>query len=171
MHSPYVTVLGDAFSRLDPRVQRAHLAPLRAAGALDVHHGAHWLTRGLVALMRLPAAGDRQPVELRVTTAGHEVEWMRQIGAVVLRTRQHAHAGRIVERHGAARVTFDVSVEDASLVYRQASIRVAGIPLPALVSPRVHARVSADGSGWRVDVRVTWRDHLVCRYSGSVAAV
>jgi hypothetical protein len=95
---------------------------------------------------------------------------MRQIGRTVLRTRQRAVGSRIVERHRGGDVTFDLHIEDGSLVYRQASMRLGGIAIPAFVRPRVQARVSGAARGWRVEVAVTWRRRLVCRYAGLMGA-
>ena len=168
--SPYEDVLGDAFASLDAAVRRAHLAPLAACGTFDVEHGSHPLTAALVALMQLPAAGRAQPVRLDVTATDRELLWMRQIGSTVLRTRQEAHGRRIVEQHHIGRIAFELDVENGALVYRQVAISAAGVPLPGFLIPHVHARVSPAGGGWRVEVAVTWRRHLVCRYSGVMEA-
>lgn len=37
--SPYETLLGQEFASLHTNVRRAHLAPLRAEGEIDVEHG------------------------------------------------------------------------------------------------------------------------------------
>ena len=137
---------------------------------LDVEHGPGWLSRALIRLMKLPAAGGRQPVELDVAARGAELLWSRRIGRIVLRTRQRASGSRLVERAGLGRVFFDLSVDEGALLYRQASLQVAGLPLPCSLSPRVSAIVSAAVEGWHVDVTVRWRDRIVCRYAGSVRA-
>ena len=137
---------------------------------LDVEHGPGWLSRALIRLMKLPDAGGRQPVELDVAARGAELVWSRRIGRIVLRTRQRASGSRLVERAGLGRVFFDLSVDDGALLYRQASLHVAGLPLPCSLSPRVSAIVSAAVEGWHVDVTVRWRDRVVCRYAGSVRA-
>jgi hypothetical protein len=49
------------------------------------------------------------------------------------------------------------------------SMTVAGIRVPGIIAPHVEALVSALPGGWHVDVRVTWRTHLVCRYAGRMA--
>lgn len=169
--SPYQAILGDAFASLHEDVRRAHLAPLAAEGVLDVEHGSHWLAPLMIRLMRLPAAGHGQPVRLEVAPIGAEVAWMRQIGSSVLRTRQRAKGSRLVERNGLGEVAFALEVEDGALLYRQISTRVAGIVIPSSISPRVRAWVSPAAEGWRVDVTVTWRTHLLCRYAGHMRLV
>jgi hypothetical protein len=164
--SPYQIVLGEAFASLDARVRRGHLVPLAAEGTLDVWHGTGWLTPLMVRLMQLPAAGRRQPVRLDVTPIGADVEWTRRIGSSVLRTRQRAVGSLLVERHGMGRVSFALDVDEGALLYRQVSMHIAGLPVPSFVRPVVRARVSPAAGGWRVEVTVTWRGQLVCRYGG-----
>ena len=168
--SPYEAALGGAFPTLAPEVQRAHRAPLVAAGALDVEHGSHWLTPVLVKLLKLPAGGCGQRTRLEVASEGDELVWTRQIGAVTLRTRQRASTSHMVERIGPGRIAFQLTVDDGALLCRQVSLSVAGIPVPPLVAPQVTARVSAAGpEGWNVAVVVVWRGHLVCRYAGEMS--
>ena len=166
--SPYEAVLGEGFATLNPRVQRAHLPPLVAHGSLHVEHGSHLLTPLLIWILKLPAAGKAQPAQLEVVPAGHRLVWKRRIGPTLLRTVQHARGNRIVEEHGIGRVEFELHVEGSSLKYRQRTMSVARVPVPDFLQPRVGARVSAAAEGWHVEVVVTWRDHLVCRYHGAM---
>ena len=171
--SPYEALLGAAFATLHPHVRRAHLAPLRAEGTIDVEHGPGWLTRPIIWLMKLPAAGPRQPVRLDVAEDGSELVWTRRIGESVLRTRQYAtgaSGSRLVERSGIGRISFDLAVDDGALLYRQSSFHVAGVPVPSSLSPRVEAVVSATAEGWHVVVTVEWRGRIVCRYAGAIRA-
>ena len=169
--SPYEEVLGTAFASLHPHVRRAHLAPLRAEGTLDVEHGRGWLTHPLIWLMKLPAAGRGQPVSLELAGNGRDLVWRRRIGDSILRTRQRASGLRIVERAGLGRVAFDLEIEKGALRYRQSSIHVAGFSVPSSVSPCVTAVVSATAEGWQVSVAVQWRRRLICRYAGTIRAV
>ena len=166
--TPYEVILGASFASLHAHVQHAHLPPLRAEGTLDVEHGPGWLAPPMIWLMKLPAAGRRQPVRLDVTEDGAELVWTRRIGGSELRTRQRARGSRLVERSGLGRVTFDLSVEEGNLLYRQSSIHFAGLPVPSSMSPRVRAVVSPTVDGWRVVVTVTWRGRILCRYAGSM---
>ena len=169
--SPYEIVLGEAFASLHAHVRRAHLPPLRAEGTIDVEHGAGWLGRLIIWLMKLPAAGPCQAVRLDVAEDGSELVWTRRIGRSILRTRQRASGSRLVERSGLGRVSFDLAVEDGALVYRQSSIHFAGLPVPSSLSPLVRAVVSATAGGWRVVVTVEWSGRIVCRYAGAIRAV
>lgn len=168
--SPYETALQEGFSRLAPEVRRAHTAPLRATGTLDVEHGTYWLTPILIRLLKLPRAGPGQATWLEVSSRGDELIWTRSIGPVMLRTRQRAAQTRIVEQHAGGAVAFQLAVDDGALSYRQVSLWVAGLPVPAGIAPYVAARVTPAGlERWNVAVVVQWRGHLVCRYSGQMA--
>jgi Domain of unknown function (DUF4166) len=125
----------------------------------------------MIWLMKLPAAGPRQPVQLIVAWDGSELVWTRRIGGSILRTRQHASGSRLVERSGLGRGSFNLAVEDGALLYRQSSIHVAGLLVPWPLSPRVGAVVSATPEGWRVVVTVEWRGRIVCRYAAVIRAV
>jgi hypothetical protein len=168
--SPYEAILGEAFASLHPQVRRAHLPPLRAEGVIDVEHRPGWLTRPLVRLMTLPAAGLDQPVQLDVVEDGPDLVWTRCIGGALLRTRQRARGGRLVEWAGFGRVSFDLTVENGALLYHHSLVRAAGIPLPHFLSPRINARVSGTPDGWRVVVAVEWRGRTICRYAGAIRA-
>jgi hypothetical protein len=168
--SPYEAVLGEAFASLHAHVRCAHLPPLRAEGTIDVEHGPGWLARQTVWLMNLPAAGLRQPVSLNVVEDGAELIWTRRIGGSLLRTRQRAIGSRLLERSGLGGVSFELSVKNGALMYTQSSIQIAGVPVPASLSPRIGALVSATADGWRVEVTVTWRGRIICRYAGTIRA-
>jgi hypothetical protein len=102
--------------------------------------------------------------------AGDRLIWTRQIGRAVLRTVQYARGDNIIEQHGIGRIALALRVEQGSLEYRQCSMSVARVQVPAFIQPRVRARVSAMKEGWYVEVVVTWRGHLVCRYCGAMRA-
>jgi uncharacterized protein DUF4166 len=168
--SPYEAILGQAFASLHTHVRRAHLPPLHAEGTMDVQHGPGWLTPPMIWLMKLPAAGPRQPVRLDVAEDGPELVWTRRIGTSILLTRQRANGSRLVERSGIGRVSFDLSVEGGALLYQHSTIHVGGLPLPSFLSPRVGAVISGTPEGWRVAVTVNWRGRIVCRYVGTIRA-
>jgi hypothetical protein len=136
-----------------------------------VEHGSGWLIRPVIWLMKLPAAGPRQAVRLDVAQDGPDLVWTRRIGPSVVRTRQRAIGPRLVERSGLGRIAFVLTVENGALWYAHASFRVAGLPLPAPLSPRVGAVVSPATEGWSVAVTVKWRERIVCRYAGTMRAL
>ena len=171
-HAPYASILGDAFETLHPNVRRSHEAPLTAEGVFDVVHGTHRAVPFLVKLMKLPAAGTGVPVTLNVAVDEPlAVRVDRRIGATRLVTRQRAHGGFLIEENGPGRLAFSLRADGGCLLYEHAQLRFLSFRLPAALSPRVRARVSSDPHGWRVEVTVEWRGHLVCRYGGTMRAL
>jgi hypothetical protein len=173
--SPYHQLLGEAFDTLHPNVRRAHEAPLTAEGTFDVVHGDHRVTRMVVALMQLPAAGRRVPVTLSVAVGAARtnarpltLRWERRIGRTNLSTHQYAHRGFLVEEQGPGRLVFSLRAADGCLVYEHAALRCLFLRVPPFLSPCVRARVSPDPEGWHVDVRVEWHGHLICGYGRSM---
>jgi hypothetical protein len=173
--SPYQELLGEAFDTLHPNIRQAHEGPLTARGVFDVIHGTHPVTRTLVALMKLPAAGIRVPVALKVVFAPAPTDsgplamrWERQIGHALLSTVQRAHRGFLIEENGLGRVVFSLRAVDGCLLYEHARLRFLSLPVPPVLSPSERARVSPDPQGWQVEVAVEWRGHLICRYGGTM---
>jgi hypothetical protein len=173
--SPYQALLGEAFDTLHPNVRRAHEAPLNAQGIFAVVHGTHRVTRILVALMKLPAAGIRVPVVLSVVLGPARMEsgpltmrWQRRIGRTPLSTCQYAHRGFLVEENGLGRAVFSLRAANGCLLYEHAWLRFLFLRVPPALSSRVRARVSPDPQGWHVEVIVEWRGHLICRYWGTM---
>jgi len=143
---------------------------------MNIVHGSHGMTRLIVGLMGLPAAGSEKPVTLRVTEeAGRggprQMLWIREFGASSLITRQSARRGRLVERSGPGTIVYTLHEKDGALVYEQESMRFLHVPLWAGLTPVVSARASPAAAGWDVDVVVQWRGHLMCRYAGRMSAV
>ena len=151
--SPYHAILGEAFDTLHPNVRRAHEAPLSAEGTFDVVHGTHRVTRILVALMKLPAAGNGVPVALSVvfgparTNAGPlTLRWERRIGRTPLSTHQHAHRGFLVEEKGPGRMVFSLRAANGCLLYEHAALRFLFLRVPPVaVSARSGPRVARSG--------------------------
>jgi hypothetical protein len=169
--SPYEDILADSFDLLHPNVRNAHLVPLIAEGFVDVEHGIHWLTPLMVRLMRLPSAGPNQSVKLNVDARDANFEWNRTIGNSTFRTYQHASDNKLVERNGPGSVSFQLEILNGSLHYRQTGMSIYGLQIPQKIAPRVSGRVAAAPNGWLVEVKVTWRSHLVCRYAGELHLV
>ena len=88
-------------------------------------------------------------------------------------TRASSHEkGDSSSRAGQAPLNFALHVDrNGSLQCDDVSCRFLGVSLPRFVAPRVQAKVSANSTGWHVDVTVQWRGHLVCRYAAAMRRV
>ena len=96
------------------------------------------------------------------------MRWQRRIGQMPLSTRQYAHRGFLIEADGLGRVAFSLRAASGCLLYEHAWLRFLFLRIPAVLAPRVRARVSPDPQGWHVEVIVEWRGHLICRYWGTM---
>ena len=170
--SLYERVMGDAYARLAPAVQRFH----RLAG----HHVLHGVVQtdapanGLAALLArglgspLHAASETIRFELE---AGPSVEtWTRHFPGRTMSSRLRFDAGQLVEQLGVARLAFTLAEIDGRLVMRLASLRFAGIPCPGWLRPRIVAEETGadDSLYFRVEAHVPgvgrvvgYRGHLV----------
>jgi|GEM_PF-3637147 len=139
---------------------------------MDVEHGHHLLTRGIVRLMRLPEKGLGQDVKLSLRPDSRlgEIAWSRNIGCSRLATRQTARSGRLVESSGCGSVVFELVAEAGSITYRQVAMKAFGLTIPRKLSPRVVASVSPTVEGWHVKVEVSYLDNMICRYEGDLKA-
>ena len=162
----YARLLGPAFEGLPRGLREFHRAGGAATGEFLVERG-----RGaagvLAALVGAPRAMERAPVVLVLERVGERERWVRTIGGRRFSTVQSARTGRLVERMGPLRFTFEVRVRGEEMVFEQAGFGVLGVPLPRRLSPRVSATARGLDDGWEIDVRVDLpRGGLLCRYSG-----
>jgi hypothetical protein len=148
----YPHLLGDAWTRLDERVRRSHMAgePLRLVGRFRIRRGTGPLARLLLSLLHAPPAAESVAAELRVTPAGCGERWARRFGDRRWVTMQApGDGGVLIERAGIIELGLWLQVLEGALTYRQAGIALRwgplALPLPGWLSPRVEAREEAHG--------------------------
>ncbi len=140
-----------------PRSERLHEPGdgLVARGRCRIERG-HGIVPRLFALaLRLPAAGEDVPVELRITVRSGVETWVRRFGDCALVSAQECGGpGRVVERFGHLGPVLDVraSALGIDLVACGASLR--GMPLPQALTPRVEARERVENNTFRFEVAV-----------------
>lgn len=166
IYSLYREILGSEFDSLHPHVQRAHIAPLTAVGSVEVTHGEGRMVKFFIRAMRLPKAGPAQTVELKVEDHPRALIWSRSIGQSPLQTRQYRRASLLVERNTVGSVAFALRAKDGALFYEQRSASFKSLPLPRSLAPQVSGVVSPTADGWKVEVTITWRRQMICRYEG-----
>ena len=160
----YPSLLGAAWTELDPRVQRMHaLGRAQAAGVFRIERGRGMLARVMAGLLGFPRAGEAVPTRLVVHSepwrgASCEI-WQRDFGGQALVSRQYpGRDGLLAERFGWMELRLRLRAEGGALLVESAgSALVLGalrVRLPGMLSPRVDARVAAAGTGDRVEVSV-----------------
>jgi len=155
----FARVLGPDFDSLPPTVRRLHEAPgaARWKGEVVVERGRHPLARLFAWATHLPPHGTG-PAVVEIEARDGRERWVRRIGGGAMPSRLWAGTGvtdgLLCERLGAVLFGFVLGVEDGSIVWRVARVRVFGwLPLPARWFAGVVARESERDGRYRFDVR------------------
>ena len=177
--SLYRRILGDAWGDVADEVRAAHFdgRTIERRGLFRVRRGTGLLARIGAAILRLPAAGDAVPIQLRIEGDGERERWIRHFGRRRLSTLQRPLPDhRLGERFGPLEIVFRLEAVDGGLTYHTVGARLCigplGIPLPRGLRPVVEARESAEASGAThvvVDVALPWAGPLI-RYEGLLYA-
>lgn len=169
--SLYETILGSAFARLSPVLQRAHCASgVRLKGTLRVRWSASPWLRTVLRFSALPRPSAAAHCEVAITPQGASERWQRDIGGTRLVSRLgNARTRLVIERMGLLILHLETSLDTSGRI-RQVSRRItlAGIPLPGL---QVFATERAiDSERFRCDVRIrVARLGYLLRYDGILA--
>jgi hypothetical protein len=179
----YPRLLGAAWDRLPPAVQRVHTddALTHAEGVLQVSRAPGRLTGLLLDAARVPPASRAARVRLTVEhlTSGHTgpaERWCRVFERCRLVTVQtEAPGGLLAERIGLLEFRFRLAVKDGAILFRQQRLVVClgpvRLPLPHRLAPQIAGREAAadDGERTKVEVRVTTPGgSLLFSYHGAV---
>ncbi len=168
----YEAILGNAWLSLPEAVRTAHDPGFERRGRFRVTHGSRLLARIVLAVSGLPAESDFAETRLRIHDREGRQVWERHFDGDHLRTEQWTERdGLLHEQFGFLEISFELSVERASLRYLQRNVwlRLGGlrVPLPQVCAPRVTADES--GGANRVNVVVEVQFPVAClliRYEG-----
>jgi hypothetical protein len=158
--SLFQRLLGSAFARLAPAVQRGHRPgdALRLSGQASVRRGSGLLARSLCGLMGFPAAGDAVPVSVHMQAHGAGERWQRCFGMQRFESRfslgQGAQQGLLVEKFGPLRFHIALAVADGTLLWTVRSGALWIIPLPALLLPSGDSREYESDGRFHFDVEI-----------------
>jgi hypothetical protein len=165
----YRRLLGARFDGLPARVRALHdlSGTMTWQGRANVERGPALLSRLVAALAALPASGADQALSVTfVTSAAREI-WSRRFGRGRFRSVQYERRGLLNERVGPTTFVFTPIASAQGLALRLDGFRVCGVPLPALLRPRVRTfeREHADRYHFEVEVNLPVLGLLV-RYAG-----
>ena len=152
----YARVLGEQFDRLTPALRTIHevCGERQVYGRAIVELGSNWLSRLVVAIMRLPPAGDYELwVHFRPVRGGER--WTRHFGSHRFRSRLRTGGdGRLVETIGPISVTYRLAWDGSILAIDTERWSVGPLPLPKLFRPRSAAREWEEGGRFHFDVPI-----------------
>lgn len=157
----YPRVLGPAFQKLPPMLQRLHRPGARSVwrGRADVQRGRGPIAALVAALFGFPRDGADQPVEVTFATSpeGRET-WARRFGQSLMQSTQEAGTGRdeflIVERFGPFRFGLGVVWDKARLFIIPRSWSLGPLPLPRWLMPYGPAWEEEEGGRFRFHVEI-----------------
>ena len=153
----YARILGPGFDALPPAVRAMHdlNGEAGASGEGSVVRGKGLLARLIAAFMRFPPAGSL-PLRLAFVERDGVERWTRDFGGHrFASTLSAVRGGRIEERFGPMRFTFDLPAEPEGLEMRLRRWSAFHIPIPRFLAPRIAAREWQDEQGrFRFDVAV-----------------
>ncbi len=160
--SLYRRVLGSRFDELPAVLKRFHDAAGggRARGVFRVVRGRGLLRNAVASLLGFPRAGANLAVVLEVVLEGDRERWCRRFPARTVVSTQWERDQLLIERFGLNSFSSSLKVDGADLVYEFRQAWLAGVPMPAWLSPRVlrarnrgRERLARRGSGHCTDSR------------------
>ena len=148
-------VMGERFTALPEMVRTLHkvCGDGGASGEAVVTGGETFLARLIARIMRFPKAGSHP---LHVSFAEHDgVErWTRRFGDQTFSSELSERDGRLVERFGPLRFTFDLPSNAHGLEMHLRAWSLFGIPMPLALAPRGVAREWEEQGHFRFDVPI-----------------
>lgn len=170
--SLFQRVMGDAFGRLAPPLQRFH--SLQGSQSLQgrvqteapATRAAGWLARGLGA----PHAAMDGAIRFELDAGPALETWTRHFPQHVMKSQMRCAGPRLVEKLGAVRLYFTLLEQGGALRIQLDGLQVLGVPCPRWLLPRVHALETGRDGAVFFDVRAAlpgvgtvsaYRGHLV----------
>ena len=139
--SMYERVMGESFGRLADSVQQFHrLAGKHALyGRVQVHAPESILAKLLARLLGTPLSACEGPIKFELDARPSEETWTRYFPSNVMTSRLQLRNGQIVEKLGAARLTFALHENNGCLNMQLRRLQFLGIPCPKWLMPIVVA--------------------------------
>jgi hypothetical protein len=169
--SLYQLAAGSDFARLSPSVQAFHnvRTPTTFKGVFKVERGNTSMGRLLGNLSGLPEASNAAEVVLTVIPFPSGEYWNRVIGGRKFETKQWLEGDYIIESFKGMNISLLVRAENGSLIMKDASSTIFGIPLPPFFTPSVDAFAKEAGEGVAVSIEVRFRPFgRIIKYSGII---
>lgn len=169
----YRRVIGPAYTVMPKPVRDMHdiVGDAGACGRGRVQRGGSPLARLVCAVMRFPPEGEH---DLHVSFAERNgVErWTRDFSGHTFASDLSQRGGRLVERFGPMRFSFDLPADASGLRMVMRGWSIFGVPMPLWLAPRSEAREWADGEDFCFDVPIALPGiGTVVHYSGRLRRI
>ena len=141
----FPSILGPAFALLNSSLRWVHGGEGRElSGTVTVERGTSFAAKVLAALTSLPPSLHDAPVQVQIQIDGERERWIRTYArSKVMSSTLYKEGGLLVERVGAAALTFRIVARDGGMDWQLQKVSMLGIPLPVKwfeVSARVDLR-------------------------------
>ena len=139
--SMYKEAMGENFSRLAPEVQQFHrLAGKHTLrGRVEVRAPKSLLAKLLAVLLGTPRCANEGAIRFELDAQPLTEIWTRHFPLQTMTSHLQLIDGQLVEKLGAARLTFALSENNAQLQMHLRHLHFLGTPCPAWLMPRVIA--------------------------------
>jgi hypothetical protein len=164
--SMYEQAMGESFVRLPLAVQRFHkLAGLQELhGWVDIDAPSTRAARLLALCLGTPLRATSGPIRFELQAAAEAETWTRHFPRQKMTSRMRLDARQVVERLGAARLTFDLCEAEGRLEMRLMGLHFMGVPCPRWLLPKVIAEETGR------DDRLHFRVHASLPVIGTVTS-
>lgn len=164
--SLYQQVMGADFLLLPAPLQHFHALAGRheLRGWAEVRAPASFVARVLARCLGAPLQAQRGPIRFELASSAVAEHWVRHFPWKTMESRLGLASGRIVERLGAARLSFALLASADKLEMQLVSLHFLGVPCPRRLLPAVVAEETA--SPGRLHFRVQASLPLVGEVAG-----
>ena len=165
----YETAMGERFGRLASSVQDFHrLAGKHVLhGQVEIHAPQSMAAKFLARLLGTPLVSNRGPIKFELDARLLEETWTRYFPAKVMTSHLQLLDGQLVEKLGAARLTFALHEREGQLTMQLCRLQFLGIACPQWLMPIVTAEETGvdDRFNFHVRAEVPWVG-VVASYRG-----
>lgn len=150
----YEQVLGASYAMLDEPVQRFHRLSgyQELRGHVTTHQPEGWLARALCTALGTPREAGNGPIRFELRAKPRQEVWTRHFPSRTMASCLQLENGVLVERLGAARMSFDLEAHGGKLVMRLKRLHILGVPCPAWFMPRVVAEETGNEGRFHFNV-------------------
>ena len=167
MSSLYQELLGTAFHRLSPLLQRFHTEQNASwVGEARVSWNRSPLIRLGLRLGGLPKETQRLPLTVRVAGNPCFERWHRRFGDQCMLSEQKVRGESLHESFGPVSLTLDNRVEQGALHQTCPRSSLFGLPLPHPLGFRITAREWQADERFNFDVEIGLAKLTLIRYAG-----
>jgi len=130
--------MGEAFDRLSPLLQKAHIGKNCLRGTAKVERG-NALAQIICTVFRFPKANPESNLSVECEHSADAMSWKRNFDGLKMESNFKKEGEYLVEYLGPLAMSFKAVEEKGALSYQFVKTKCFGIPMPNFLSPQVEA--------------------------------